>query len=217
MRRPERVAEIVATTRAAVGVPVTVKHRIGVDELDRYEDMAHFVSVVMEAAADRFTVHARKAWLNGLSPKDNRTVPPLRYDDVYRLKRDFPDLVVEINGGITTLDEVEAHLEHVDAVMVGRAAYDNPILFADADRRLFGDPSPRPSRVELVEAMIPYIERAMADGVRLHTVSRHLLNIFRGCRGGRNWRRSLSENTWRDDADWRLIQGALASVRPRAL
>ena len=115
MRRPERVAEIIAEIRAAVDVPVTVKHRIGVDELDRYEDMANFVSVVREASADRFSVHARKAWLNGLSPKDNRTIPPLRYDDVYQLKAEFPDLVIEINGGITTLDETAIHLQHVDA------------------------------------------------------------------------------------------------------
>jgi tRNA-dihydrouridine synthase A len=216
MRRPERVAEAVAAMRAAVAVPVTVKHRIGVDELDRYEDMAHFVSVVATSGADRFSVHARKAWLDGLSPKDNRTIPPLRYEDVYRLKREFPQLIVEINGGITTWEGVDDHLEHVDAVMIGRAAYDDPMLFSDADRRLFDDASPRPSRIELVESMLPYIERAVADGARLHHVSKHLLNLFRGCRGGRNWRRALSENIWREGADWRLIQSALETVRPLA-
>ena len=160
MRRPERVAEIVTAMRAAVDVPVTVKHRIGVDEIDRYEDMANFVSVVEPSGADRFTVHARKAWLNGLSPKDNRTIPPLRYEDIYRLKRDFPHLDVEINGGIVTLDQVEAQLEHVDAVMVGRAAYEDPMQFVNVDRRLFGDTSSRPSRIELVENMLPYIEQS---------------------------------------------------------
>ncbi|MDP6945861.1 MAG: tRNA dihydrouridine(20/20a) synthase DusA, partial [Myxococcota bacterium] len=123
MRYPDKVAAIVDAMRGAVSVPVTVKHRIGIDELDRYEDMAHFVSVVREAGADRFSVHARKAWLEGLSPKENRTVPPLRYEDVYALKREFPGLAIEINGGVTTLNEVVDHLEHVDAVMVGRAAY----------------------------------------------------------------------------------------------
>jgi len=216
MRRPERVAEVVAAMRAAVEVPVTVKHRIGVDELDRYEDMAHFVSVVKTSGADRFSVHARKAWLSGLSPKENRTVPPLRHDDVYRLKQEFPELVIEINGGITTLEEVETHLTQVDAVMIGRAAYDDPMLFADADRRLFGDDSARPNRMELVEAMLPYIERSMAGGAKLNHISKHLLNLFRGRRGGRHWRRVLSENVWRDDADWRLIQRALETVRPPA-
>lgn len=216
MRRPEHVADLISAMRAAVDVPVTVKHRIGIDELDRYEDMAHFVSVVSQSNADRFSVHARKAWLDGLSPKENRTVPPLRYDDVYRLKRDFPHLQIEINGGIKSLQDVEAHLEHVDAVMVGRAAYEDPMLFADADRRFYGVAPPSLSRVEVVESMLPYIERVMAEGAKLHYVSRHLLNLFRGCRGGRRWRQLLSENAWRGDADWRVVARALDVVRPIA-
>ena len=217
MRRPERVAEIIAEIRAAVNVPVTVKHRIGVDELDRYEDMANFVSVVREAAADRFSVHARKAWLNGLSPKDNRTIPPLRYDDVYRLKAEFPDLVIEINGGITTLDETATHLQHVDAVMIGRAAYDDPMLFGTVDSRFFGRPDLGRSRVEVAEAMLPYIEQAMKrPGTKLNHISRHLLNLFKGCYGGRNWRRIISEGAWRSDADWRLVERVLEAVRPHA-
>ncbi|MCB9671658.1 MAG: tRNA dihydrouridine(20/20a) synthase DusA [Alphaproteobacteria bacterium] len=142
MKTPERVAECVAAMRARVRIPVTVKHRIGVDDLDRYEDMAHFVETVAAAGAARFTVHARIAWLQGLSPKQNRNVPPLRYDDVYRLKADRPELQVEINGGIKTLDEVLRHLERVDAVMIGRAAVDDPWMFAAADRRLFGGSDP---------------------------------------------------------------------------
>jgi len=217
MRRPERVAEIIAEIRAAVDVPVTVKHRIGVDELDRYEDMANFVSVVREASADRFSVHARKAWLNGLSPKDNRTIPPLRYDDVYQLKAEFPDLVIEINGGITTLDETAIHLQHVDAVMIGRAAYDDPMLFATVDSRFFGRPDLGRSRVEVAEAMLPYIEQAMKrPGTKLNHISRHLLNLFKGCYGGRQWRRIISEGAWRSDADWRLVERALDAVRPHA-
>jgi tRNA-dihydrouridine synthase A len=217
MRRPERVAEIVAAMRAAVSVPITVKHRIGVDELDRYEDMAHFVTVVRTAEADRFSVHARKAWLDGLSPKDNRTIPPLRYDDVYRLKAEFPELVIEINGGITSLDEVATHLEHVDAVMIGRAAYDDPMLFAEVDSRMFDTQSLGRTRVEIVEAMLPYIEEATRrPGTKLHHVSRHMLSLFKGCHGGRNWRRLLSENTCQEDADWRVVDQALSAVRPQA-
>ena len=214
MRRPERVAELVSAMRNAVNVPITVKHRIGVDEIDRYEDMANFVSVVRQAGADRFSVHARKAWLNGLSPKENRNVPPLRYPEIYRLKEDFPELIIEINGGITTLDEVEAHLEHDDAVMIGRAAYDDPMLFASADSRFFESKDPGLSRVEVVESMLPYIERAMTrPGTKLQHISRHLLNLFKGCYGGRNYRRILSEGAWRDEADWRLVERALNEVR----
>ena len=198
--------------RAAVSLPVTVKHRIGVDELDRYEDMANFVSTVAVSGCDRFTVHARKAWLNGLSPKDNRTIPPLRYGDVHRLKAEFPELTIEINGGLTNLDDAQVQLGQVDAVMVGRAAYEDPFTFAAADERLFDDPGPRPNRYEVIERMLPYIRQAMADGAKLQYISRHLLNLFRGCRGGRVWRRTLSENAWRADADWRLIESALAAL-----
>ena len=217
MRRPERVAELVSAMRATVDVPITVKHRIGVDELDRYEDMANFVDIVRQSGADRFSVHARKAWLNGLSPKENRNVPPLRYPEIYQLKSDFPELIIEINGGIKTLDESEAHLQHVDAVMIGRAAYDDPMLFATADSRFFDKADPGLSRIEVGEAMLPYIERAMTrDGTKLHHISRHLLNLFKGCYGGRNWRRILSEGAWREDADWRLVNRALDEVRARA-
>jgi tRNA-dihydrouridine synthase A len=179
--------------------------------------MAHFVSVVREAKADRFSVHARKAWLDGLSPKDNRTIPPLRYDDVYRLKAEFPELVVEINGGITTLDQTVMHLEHVDAVMIGRAAYDDPMLFSGVDSRFFGAPDSGRSRVEVAEAMMPYIEQTMTrPGTKLNHISRHLLNLFKGCYGGRNWRRIISEGVWREGADWRLIDRALDAVRAHA-
>src|SRR5690606_27825851 len=136
MREPERVADCVAAMRAAVELPITVKHRIGVDELDRYEDMLRFVDIVAAAGCDRFTVHARKAWLSGLSPKQNRTIPPLRYADVHRLERERPELVIEINGGVRSLDEVAEQLEHVDAAMIGRAAWADPWLFADVDRRI---------------------------------------------------------------------------------
>jgi tRNA-dihydrouridine synthase A len=144
MREPERVAKCVALMRDAVDLPITVKHRIGVDELDSYEHMLHFVDIVAAAGCDRFSVHARKAWLSGLSPKQNRTIPPLRHHEVYRLKRERPELPIEINGGVRSLGEIAEHLEHVDAVMIGRAAWDDPWLFADVDRRFFGDRSAAP-------------------------------------------------------------------------
>ncbi|NJN49373.1 MAG: tRNA dihydrouridine(20/20a) synthase DusA, partial [Alkalinema sp. RL_2_19] len=158
MMEPERVADCVAAMRSASNLPVTVKHRIGVDDHDHYEHLRQFVEIVAAAGCQRFTVHARKAWLKGLSPKENRDVPPLRYADVYRLKQEFPDLVIEINGGILTLDATLEHLAQVDAVMIGRAAYDNPYLLAEADRRIFREAVAVRSRHEIVEAMYPYID-----------------------------------------------------------
>ena len=213
MKTPDRVAECVAAMRAAVGIPITVKHRIGVDDLDRYEDMAHFVEVVAEAGAARFTVHARKAWLQGLSPKQNRNIPPLRYTDVYRLKADFPQLQIEINGGIKTLDQAEEHLHHVDAVMIGRAAVDDPWLFAEADRRIYGEEH-SPTRQAVIEAVIPYIESVVAEGGKVHYVTRHLLQLFRGCPGARAWRRALTEGSIRDPHDPGVLIRAL--IRPES-
>ncbi len=192
MAQPALVARAVSAMRAAVSVPVTVKHRIGIDEIDRYEDMVEFVRVVADAGADRFTVHARKAWLSGLSPKQNRTVPPLRYHDVHQLKREFPHLSVEINGGITTIDDTLSQLTRVDAVMIGRAAYNNPWMLADADERVFASERPAASRAQVVEAMIPYAEAMCAHGTPLHHVTRHMLHLFCGQRGARAWRRYLT-------------------------
>jgi tRNA-dihydrouridine synthase A len=212
MRTPHKVADAVAEMRANVHVPVTVKHRIGVDELDRYEDMAHFVEVVAKAGCRRFSVHARKAWLNGLSPKDNRTVPPLRYEDVYRLKQERPDLYVEINGGIMDMDEASAHLNQVDAVMIGRAAYDHPFRFITADARFFGALPLTRSRHDVVESMYPYIEAALGSGVRLHTIVRHMLTLFGGQPGTRAWKRFLTENACKPGAGLEVLRGALARV-----
>ena len=194
MAEPQRVADAVAAMRAAVRVPVTVKHRIGVDDLDRYEDLRDFVETVAAAGCDRFSVHARKAWLQGLSPKENREIPPLRYEDVYRLKRELPGLAIEINGGVTTLDEAEEHLRRIDGVMIGRAAYDRPWLFAEADRRFYGSGDPLPTRRQVAEAMIPYLERWYARGLPVARITRHLLQLFAGEPGARAWRRHLSEN-----------------------
>lgn len=217
MARPERVAEAVAAMRDAVPVPVTVKHRIGIDDLDRYEDMLHFVDVVTAAGSDRFSVHARKAWLKGLSPKENRNVPPLRYDDVYRLKAERPELVVEINGGVKTMSEVETHLERVDAVMIGRAAYDRPYLFADADAAVFGDVAPPPTRAEVIERMVDYAERSGDDVHRLYAITRHMLGLFAGRPGAKRWKQALAELTTPLDAPPRALLAALARLPEAAL
>jgi len=212
MNHPGRVADAVAAMRAAVLIPVTVKHRIGVDALDRYEDMAHFVSVVAASGADRFSVHARKAWLNGLSPKENRTIPPLRYDFVRRLKEDFPDLAIEINGGFTDLDSAEEQLAHLDGVMIGRAAADTPYLFASVDRRFFGADTPVPTRHEVVEATLPYIERRLGEGEQLHRLVKPMLNLFAGQPGARAWRRHLSTEGHKPGAGLAVVHDALAHL-----
>lgn len=199
MRDPGRVAECVAAMRETVPLPVTVKHRIGVDELDRYEDMLEFVDAVAQARADRFTVHARKAWLSGLSPKQNRTVPPLRYADVHRLKRERPQQVIEINGGIRTADAIAEQLEHVDAVMLGRAAWDDPWLFAEVDQRFFDAPDhTRPtSRSAVVEAYLEHVRaflgRARTRGPSPTILLRPLMNLFTGRPGTKRWKRALNQ------------------------
>jgi len=196
MAQPALVARCIAAMRQATTLPVTVKHRIGIDDLDRYEDMANFVHTVAQAGCDRFIVHARKAVLHGLSPRENRTVPPLRYDDVYRLKADFPVLRIEINGGITTLLQATAHLQSVDGAMLGRAAYDHPYLFAEADALCCGDTGPPRTRRQVLEAMLSYLERWAAQGLPPYRIVRHLLSLFAYQRAARLWKRCLSERTW---------------------
>ncbi|MCP4663169.1 MAG: tRNA dihydrouridine(20/20a) synthase DusA, partial [bacterium] len=217
MAEPRRVAEAVAAMRGAVALPVTVKHRIGIDDADRYEDLAGFVAIVAEGGCDRFVVHARKAWLRGLSPRENREVPPLRYADVYRLKREFPDLVIEINGGIRSLAEVERHLERVDGAMIGRAAYDDPYLFAMVDSQLYADGSPPPSRREVIAAIIPYLERWRAAGQPLGRLTRHLLGLFAGRPGTRAWKRHLSENACKAGAGVEVVREAMRRVPEEVL
>lgn len=197
MREPSRVAACVAAMREAVELPITVKHRIGVDELDRYEDMASFVELVARAGCDRFTVHARKAWLHGLSPKQNRTVPPLRHAEVHRLAREFPQLVIEINGGIQTLAEALAQLEHVDAVMIGRAAWDTPWMFAQVDREVFGEDTPAPTRAHVVSEYLAYVEPWLLPrerrGPSATILLRPLQNLFVGCPGTRRWKQAVND------------------------
>jgi len=212
MTQPERVAEAVAAMMAASPLPVSVKHRIGVDDLDRYEDMAHFVSAVAQTGCRHFTVHARKAWLQGLSPKDNRTIPPLRYGEVHRLKQDFPHLWIEINGGFTTLEQVAEQLTRVDAVMIGRAAYDHPYLFAEVDQRFLGAAWPAQSRQQVVEAMLPYIDYWTSRGVKLNKITRHMLMLFAGQPGSRHWKRILTEESCKPGAGGEVVQQALDVV-----
>ena len=212
MAQPEKVARAVAAMQQATSLPVTVKHRIGIDNQDRYEDMANFVSIVAATGCQRFTVHARKAWLNGLSPKENRHIPPLRYEDAYRLKEDFPQLFIEINGGITTLGQIKEQYQYVDAVMVGRAAYDNPYLFAVVDEEIYGDGMTALTRHEIVAKMLPYIDYWLGRGLKLNSISRHLLQLFSGQPGTRAWKRHISENVYLPGASSLVIEEALAKV-----
>jgi tRNA-dihydrouridine synthase A len=174
--------------------------------------MANFVRILADAGCQRFTVHARKAWLQGLSPKENRTVPPLRYDDVYRLKNEFPHLFIEINGGITNLEQARQHLQLVDAVMIGRAAYDNPYLFATVDRDFYGDMVTPPPREEVIKNMLPYIDEWVSKGYKLHTISKHLLQLFAGQAGTKAWKRYISENSHTPEADSAVIWQAFQQV-----
>jgi tRNA-dihydrouridine synthase A len=216
MAQPERVAKAVEAMIEAVNIPVTVKHRIGIDECDRYEDMANFVRIVSDAGCQRFTVHARKAWLQGLSPKENRDIPPLRYGDVHRLKQEFPHLFVEINGGFTNLEQVKEQLKLVDAVMIGRAAYDNPYLFATADSEIYGEEGTPLTRHEVAEVMCSYIDGWVAKGLKLNKITRHILQLFSGQPGSRAWKRILTEKSCIPGAGSEVVREALVKVSQSA-
>ncbi len=209
MREPALVAECFAAMRAAVSIPVTVKCRIGVDEQDEEADLDRFVDLVREAGCTVFVVHARKAWLEGLSPKENRDIPPLDPARVHRLKRRLPELTIVLNGGLDRVDECLGHLEHVDGVMLGRTAYHEPWRLAELEHALYG--TPLPVREEVILAMRSYIEAHLAAGGRLQHISRHLLGLFQGLPGARAWRRHLSENAHRAEAGWEVVERALES------
>lgn len=212
MAEPGLVAECIAAMREACNVPVTVKCRIGIDDQDSEADLERFVSTVAAAGCTMFTVHARKAWLQGLSPKENRDVPPLDYGRVYRLKAAHPELTIILNGGIRSLDEAEAHLARVDGVMLGRAAYQTPYLLAEVDRRFFAASEAPLTRREAVERLVPYIERHLARGGRLNNVTRHVLGLYHGEPGGRLFRRHLSGPDLRDGCGLEPLERALAAV-----
>ena len=213
MAHPQLVADSVSAMKAKVAIPVTVKCRIGIDDMEGYEPLEHFVDIVARGGCDTFIVHARKAWLQGLSPKDNREIPPLKYDYVHRLKREKPDLTVVINGGIKTIETVSQELEYVDGVMIGREAYNNPYILAAVDQDIYSDTDAAlKSREQIVHEMCDYIDSEVANGVILHSITRHMLGLYQGCRGARAWRRHLSENTHSPDADSSVLLAALKNV-----
>jgi tRNA-dihydrouridine synthase A len=214
MAEPERVADAVRAMRAAVSVPVTVKHRLGIDDLDDDAHLHVFVAALVEAGVDRVVVHARKAWLQGLSPKQNRTVPPLQHERVAALKRAFPGLRVETNGGVRDLDAALAHLARVDGVMIGRAAVEDPYLLAGADARLFDPGAAVPTRAEAVLAYLPYLEARRSEGVAWTPLVKPMIPLVRGVAGGRAWRRALTEPGGRRDAGPELVLAALAALPP---
>jgi tRNA-dihydrouridine synthase A len=215
MAEPQLVAEGLRAMAEAVTLPVTVKQRIGVDHRDSYGELRDFVGTLAAAGCRVFIVHARKAWLQGLSPRENREIPPLRYDWVHRLKGDFPDLEILINGGITSIDQVEAQLHLVDGVMMGREAYQNPWVLAAADRRIFGDAEPAPSRHQVLQTYLPFVERELTRGVPLGHITRHLLGLFQGRPGARAWRRHLSEQAHRPGAGLEVLEQAVRLVPDR--
>ena len=212
MAEPNLVAECVAEMQARVTIPVTVKTRLGIDEQDSYEFLSQFVETVSSAGCKTFILHARKAWLSGLSPKENRDVPPLNYERVYQIKHDYPDLQIAINGGVQTLEEVQTHLHQVDGTMIGRVAYHDPYRLATADSVVFGKADQGLSRHEVIEAMLPYISQRMAVGRSLKSITRHLLGLFQGQPGAKAWRRYLSENAHLKGARIEVLEAALKLV-----
>ena len=223
MAQPKLVADCVKAMRDATELPVTVKHRIGIDDMESYQQMLDFVAPIAEAGCEVFIVHARKAWLQGLSPKENREIPPLNYPWVYQLKQDMPALEIIINGGIQTIDQCREHLQHVDGVMVGREAYQNPWMLAEVDSRLYGIDKATQSRDDVLEGLLPYVDQQLARGAHLNHITRHILGLYQGVPGARKFRRHLSENAYKKDAGlevltdaFKLVQEAAAQATERA-
>ena len=194
-------------------LPVTVKHRIGIDHMESYQELVAFVAPIAAAGCEVFIVHARKAWLQGLSPKQNREIPPLNYAWVYQLKQDFPALTIVLNGGVQTLADCEKHLQHVDGIMLGREAYQNPWVLSQVDQRLFNSCNPCASREQVIAALLPYTERQLARGSKLNHVTRHILGLYQGMPNARKYRRHLSENAYQENAGIEVLQQACAMVQ----
>jgi tRNA-dihydrouridine synthase A len=211
MAEPALVSDCVAAMRTVVDLPVTVKTRIGIDERDSYEELADFVGCVASGGCQVFIIHARKAWLRGLSPRENREIPPLDYTVVHRLKQDFPDLTLVLNGGLTTPEQVAEQLQAVDGVMIGRAAYENPYLLTEMNSRFFDSSTPL-SRHQVIEAFVPYIEKQLQQGTPLHCMTRHILGLFQGIPGARAWRRTLSERACQRGAGVEVVRSALKHI-----
>jgi tRNA-dihydrouridine synthase A len=218
MACPEQVAECVAAMAGSSGLPITVKHRIGIDQWDDMAHLLRFVDTVAAAGAARFAVHARKAWLEGLDPKDNRSIPPLRWDMVHQLKRDRPALLVELNGGLRSLAECQVHLGELDGVMVGRAAYQHPLRWSAVDRDLFADPSRDPVKASaVIRGVIPHAERWCAQGGRLWAIARHLVHLVEGVKGARGWRATLSRQAGERGASPEVLARAALQLEERGL
>ena len=212
MAEPQLVRDCLGTMQDAVDIPVTVKHRIGIDRDDSYEQLLDFVDIVKQSGIKTFIIHARKAWLDGLSPKENRDVPPLRYELVHDIKKQHPELEIIINGGINTLDEAKTHLEKVDGVMMGRAIYNNPWLLADVDRQIFGKENPLSDPHEVIDLLLPYVEKELEEGAHLNHISRHILGLFQGMPGAKAWRRHISENAHVSGAGIDILKKAASLV-----
>ena len=212
MAEPHLIADCVAAMQAAVNMPVTVKNRIGIDEQQERDSLFNFVETVAQAGCQTFIVHARKAWLKGLSPKENREIPPLNYALVYELKQAFPQLEIIINGGITTLEQCQHHLQFVDGVMVGREAYHNPWLLAQVDSQLYAAPDSFNQRKAVIDAFIPYVEQQLSQGVTLAPMSKPILGLFQGIAGARYWRRYISENAFKSNADSKILLQAMQKI-----
>jgi tRNA-dihydrouridine synthase A len=210
MAEPETVADAVHQMINATSIPITIKHRLGIDEIDSDEHLHRFVHLNAQAGCQVFIVHARKAWLNGLSPKENREIPPLQYERVVALKQAFPHLTIVVNGGVTDLTQCASHLEQLDGVMMGREAYYNPYVLSQVDETLFNDPTPIASREEILARLEPYIQAHLASGGRLHAITRHVLGIYNAQPGGRMFRRHLSENANKPTAGLDVLQQAIA-------
>ncbi|HZW21995.1 tRNA dihydrouridine(20/20a) synthase DusA [Noviherbaspirillum sp.] len=222
MAEPQLVADCVKAMRDAVSVDVTVKHRIGIDHVETYDFVRDFVGTIADAGCKTFIVHARNAILKGLSPKENREIPPLKPEYAYQLKRDFPQLEILINGGIKTLEEIDLHLQHVDGVMLGREAYHNPYLMAAFDARYYGDDAPPKSRAQVIEAMLPYIREQLVRygnngaGLKLNSITRHMLGLMAGMPGARAFRQTLSDSKKLASGDPALLLEALSRMQPLA-
>ena len=211
MKNASLVADSIDAMKQTVDIPVTVKCRIGVDEFDSYEFLTEFIRTIAERDCDAFIVHARKAWLNGLSPKDNRTVPPLRWDIVQNLKNDFPDLTIVLNGGIETLEQTQESLEWADGVMIGREAYHNPYLLSSIEQNIYNTKELR-SRHQVIDDIMPYIEDELKKGTKLKDITRHMLGLFQGIKGAKHWRRTISENAWKTDNAHELFEKATEKI-----
>lgn len=212
MTEPQRVADCIKAMQDAVDIEVTVKHRIGVDDMEDYSGMANFVETIANTGCKTFVVHARKAWLKGLSPKENREVPPLKYDMVHQLKREFPELNIVLNGGLKTLDQCLEHLPALDGVMVGREAYSNPYLLAEVDGHFYNDEHPIASREDIAAQYIQYCDEQIQQGQLLKYMSKHILGLFQGLPGARRFRRHISENAHKAGAGISVLEDAVALV-----